>query len=193
MGEKQTMVLNYIDTIVASFQSQGYSISDDAINKIKEQYANSPISFEEIKKELDDLARQKREELRKVQEIIKSNAKSITDLPVETKGITLNMQQIDLLSIVMANEQNLKEIIQRINNLTQEQKQIILASNKSLDEIKHDLFYMYQESLTSYIDANFSLDGLGKEREFNKRITFVLNNANLTSEQQEVLVNIIKN
>ncbi len=109
------------------------------------------------------------------------------------KGITLNMQQIDLLSIVTADENSLINILNNISNLSEEQKQSVLASGKSIAEIKRIVFKMYQDSLTNYMDTNFSLDGNGKQRELEKSINFVLNNAHLNQEQQRQFIDVIRN
>ena len=194
MEEKNALVIEYINSKREIFEKNGYFITDEAINKVINKYLNSFKPFEEIKEEIDKLVEEKLEQLinrKKMMERIQQDITiGITDLPVETKGITLNMQQIDLLSIVTANENSLKQVLENIQNLTKEQKQTILTSDKSIDEIKKDLFKMYQDSLTSYADSNFSLDG--KRRELIKRIEFILNNCGLSQEQQRQLINIIR-
>ena len=191
--EKNVLVLEYINGIKEMFIKNGNPISDETISRFTNKYLNSPKTFEEIKEEIDKLVEEKLEQLRKREELMEKMqqeiTRGITDLPV-TKGITLNMQQIDLLSIVTADETNLRQILANINNLTNEQKQSILSSDKSLDEIKRDLFKMYQDSLTSYI---FNSDSLGKQKELNKRIDFILNNSNLTQVQQKQFEDIIRN
>ncbi len=195
MEEKNTLVLKYINGIRKTFERNGYPISDDTVSKISNQYLNSSKTFTEIKEEIDQLVEEKLEEFRKSKELMKEVqqdiTKSITDLSLDTKGITLNMQQIDLLSIVTADETNLKQILANLQNITDEQKQFILSSNKSLDEIKRDLFKMYQDSLTSYEETNFSLDG--KQKELLKRIEFILNNCGLSQEQQRQFMDIVRN
>lgn len=197
MEEKNALVLEYINGIKETFKKNGNPISDEIVSKVTGQYMNSSKSFEEIKEEIDKLVEKKLEELRKKSELMEKMqpklTKGITDLSVETKGITLNMQQIDLLSIVTADETNFNQMLANILNLTDEQKQSILSSDKSLDEIKRDLFRLYQDSLMSYVDTNFSLDQLGKERELSKKIEFVLNNCGLSKEQQRQFVDIVNN
>ena len=195
MDEKNTLVLEYINGVREIFEKYGNHISDENVSKVINQYLNSSKSFEEIKKEIDKLVEEKLDKLRKRKELIEKMqqkvTKGITDLSVDTKGITLNMQQIDLLSIVTADETNLNQVLANIQNITDEQRQSILSSNKSLAEIKKDLFKMYQDSLTSYVDTNFSLDG--KQKELSKRIDFILNNCGLSQEQQRQLVDIVMN
>ena len=186
MEEKNALVLEYINGIRETFEKNGYPISDETVSRVTSQYMNSSRSFEEIKEGIDKLVEEKLEELRKRKELMEKMqqeiTKGITDLSVEIKGITLNMQQIDLLSIVTTDETSLSQVLANIQNLTDEQRQSILTSDKSLDQIKRDLFQMYQDSLTSYAESNFSLDG--KQKELSKRIEFVLNNSGLSQEQQ---------
>lgn len=195
MEEKNALVLEYINGIRETFERNGNPISDETVSRVSNQYLNSSKSFEEIKEEIDKLVEEKLEELRKRRELMEKMqqeiTKGITDLSVETKGITLNMQQIDLLSIVTADETSLSQVIANIQNLTDEQRQSILTSDKSLDQIKRDLFQMYQDSLTSYAESNFSLDG--KQKELSKRIEFVLNNSGLSQEQQRQFIDIVRN
>ena len=195
MEEKNTLVLEYINGIIETFKKNGNPISDETISKVKNKYMNSSKSFEEIKAEIDKLVEEKLEELRKRRNLMEKMqqevTKGITDLSLEAKGITLNMQQIDLLSIVTADEKNLKQVLATLQNITDEQKQSILSSNKSLDEIKRELFRMYQDSLTSYEETNFSLDG--KQKELVKRIKFILNNCGLSSEEQKQFMDIVRN
>ncbi len=195
MEEKNTIVLEYINSIKDNFEKDGCPISDEIVSKFSNQYLNSSKTFEEIKEEIDKLVEEKLEQLRKRKELIEhvqqNITKSITDLSLEIKGITLNMQQIDLLSIVTADETNLKQVLANIQNITDEQRQSVLSSNKSLDEIKRDLFRMYQDSLTSYEETNFSLDG--KQKELDKRIKFILNNCGLSPEQQIQFMDIVRN
>ncbi len=195
MDEKNTLVLEYINGLKETFEKDGNPISDETVSRVSSQYLNSPKTFEEIKKELDKLVEEKLDQLRNREKMVEKMqqevTKGIADLSVESKGITLNMQQIDLLSIVTANETNLNQTLTNIQNVTEEQKHSIMSSNKSLDEVKRDLFKMYQDSLTSYVDSNFSLDG--KEKELIKRIEFVLNNCGLSQEQQRQFVDIVRN
>ena len=195
MEEKNALVLEYINGIRETFEKNGYPISDETVSRVTSQYMNSSRSFEEIKEGIDKLVEEKLEELRKRKELMEKMqqeiTKGITDLSVEIKGITLNMQQIDLLSIVTTDETSLSQVLANIQNLTDEQRQSILTSDKSLDQIKRDLFQMYQDSLTSYAESNFSLDG--KQKELSKRIEFVLNNSGLSQEQQRQFIDIVRN
>lgn len=197
MGEKNNYINNYIDNIVDNFNSRGIKIEQSTIDKVKSKYFESSASLDEIIAEINQLVEQKLEELRKRQELIekgkKEIRKAITDLPVDSLGITLNMQQIDLLNIVSANEETINKVLESIKNLSQEEKQAIISSGKSIDDIKRALFKAYQDSLTSYKETNFSLDELGKNRELSKRINFVLNNSGLSEEQKQTFINIVKN
>ena len=197
MEEKNIQVSNYIMGIKDLFEKNGYTISEETVKKVMNQYMNSMLSFDEIKTEIDQLVAKKLDEIRKRQELMDKMKnqirKSITDLPVETKGITLNMQQIDLINIVSSKSlEELSDRLNRIINLSEKEKQQLLSSKKDLESIKRDVFDAYQKSLTPYIETYFSLDEQGKNRELNKRINFILNNANMTDVEKQSYINIVR-
>lgn len=53
--EKNRLVLEYISIIEEKFKSLGHPISAEMVYTVREQYANSTKSFEEIKEEIDKL------------------------------------------------------------------------------------------------------------------------------------------
>ena len=149
METKNTMVINYINSVREQLEKMDISVSDEAVAQVQNKYLNSPKSFEEIKAEIDKMVADLLEEYKKRQEMLekmkREQPESITDLDVKTKGITLNMQLIDLLNIVTATQDNLKQVVESLHNLTKEQKRLILSSDKGIEAVKRDLFKMYQD------------------------------------------------
>lgn len=195
MEEKNELVIKYINVVRDTFEKKGYPIPENIITMITNKYIDSPLSFEEIRKEINKLVEEKLEEIwrrmKSIDDIKQKIVNGISDLSVDTKGITLNMQQIDLLSIVSANKDNLEEVLNNIYNLSDEEKQTILSSDKNIEDVKRDLFKMYQDSLTSYGDTNYKVGG--KDKELQKRINYIINNSKLNQEDKTKLIDIIKN
>ena len=123
MEDKNTLVIEYISNITESFEKSGHPISNEAIQNVTKKYLNSSLTFEEIKKEIDELVEQKLEELRKKQEFLEkfseiAEAKKFEQLEIPFNGITLNNQDIDLMLIAGANDpQELQDALSKISNI----------------------------------------------------------------------------
>ena len=192
MGEKDKMIINYLEEVKKFFVKINHPIEEETFEKYKTMFLNSDSSFEDIRKQIDKLVEQKLEEIKTQEELLNRLKEKITELPINV-GITLNMQQIDILSIINSNsKEELVKNLSKIVILDSETKDELLSQEKDLEEIKKDIVTRYQESLTSYNDYHFSLDKQEYKKELNKRLKYIVNNVPFDDAEKQLFLNILK-
>jgi len=183
MEEKNTLVIEYISNIKESFEKSGHPISSEAVQNVTKKYLNSSLTFEEIKKEIDELVEQKLEELRKRQEFLEKfskleEAKRLEHLELPFNGITLNNQDIDLMLIAGANShQELQDALSKITNIKVSLNSTEL-SNEQFIAVRQQVYDMYLDRLTSRNDYIRN-----RKTELGRKIEYLKSSGLLSSEE----------
>lgn len=183
------MVERYIYNMVNFFKQINYHIDDEKRKELLDRYIDCGRPFEEIKQELDEIARNILISLQSTQNVgvtsrVGGNVNSMNDLELNTKGISLNTQEIVLLSIVSAKKPTeLFDIISRLKNLKYDFIRYVTAESISdFEAMKKRCFMEYQSSLLPYGDVNYSLDGSGSRIELQHRLELIKSYSNLSDE-----------
>lgn len=183
MEEKNTLVIEYISNITESFEKSGHPISNEAVQNVTKKYLNSSLTFEEIKKEIDELVEQKIEELRKRQEFLEKfskleGEKRLEHLEIPFNGITLNNQDIDLMLIAGANNpQELQDALSKISNIKISLNTTEL-SNEQFISARQKVYDMYLDRLTSRTDYIRN-----RKIELARKIDYLKSSGILTSDE----------
>ena len=148
--EKSKYIENYILDLGRQLERSGIPVPTTELNKLINRYAFSELDIEEIISELTSLATSYKENYIKIKKAIeefKNKAgKEIKDIPLDQQGITLNIQDIDLLSITRADtKEALQEVIEGIKTL----REVNFDWDEDLEQLKEQSFRTYQDSMLS--------------------------------------------
>lgn len=190
--ERDKMIINYLEEVKKFFIKINHPIEEETYEKYKNMFLNSDSSFEDIRKQIDKLVEEKLEEIKAQEELLNRLKEKITELPINV-GITLNMQQIDILSVINSNsKEELVKNLSKIVLLDSETKDELLSQEKDLEEIKKDIVTKYLDSLTSYNDYHFCLDKSEYKKELNRKLKYIVNNVPFDDTERQLFLNILK-
>lgn len=186
--EKSKYIENYILDLGRQLERSGIPVPTTELNKLINRYAFSELDIEEIISELTSLATSYKEnyiKIKKAREEFKNKSgKEIKDIPLEQQGITLNIQDIDLLSITRANtKEALQEVIEGIKTL----REVNFDWDEDLEQLKELVFRTYQDSMLSIeeIQSNPNL-------ELERKIEIFFSSEDVSPETKEKVRKIVE-
>lgn len=153
MPERVKIIESYLLLAVNRLKSNGIIISSTQVNNALNKLSNSEDSLEEIKEKID-----------KYVELLLESAdfdkrEDFRNLDLKYNGITLNIQDIELMKIARASsKEELNVLLKEIKNL--EDSELDITSD-SFEDARIKVFQAYLDSLTSkeeyFKDSNISL------------------------------------
>ena len=169
--QKNILVEQYINNIIEQLKANKMYPTEKQKKYVLDMYNNSDKSLEEIENEINLLAQQfierqleiqqkkeeyqrkmmedqRRKNLEKIQKELEP--KNIDDLNVEYKGITFNEQDIDLLLIANAN--NNEELQNAINRISNVNLKLDISETEDFQNIKQNVYNQYISSLVPKIE-----------------------------------------
>ena len=122
MEEKNELVIKYINVVRDTFEKKGYPIPENIITMITNKYIDSPLSFEEIRKEINKLVEEKLEEIwrrmKSIDDIKQKIVNGISDLSVDTKKFIEEIQSETGVPVtIISTGPDLKDTIDLRNEL----------------------------------------------------------------------------
>lgn len=194
--EKNEKVIEYINKQKKFFEEVGHPVSEEKVNNVINMYTNSNKSFDEIKKEIDEMIERKIDEIRKFLESIankEKQIKEIKDLNIDNSGITLNEQDIDLMMI--ANSTNKKELqiaLDKITNISYTLPEEELNAEQ-FQGIRKEVYDLYIKSLTSKEEYFYYKYNKKRNIAIEKKIEFLIKSGVFDSTELKDFQRIINN
>ncbi len=143
--------VRYIYKLVEVFAVQGINFSEEEVQAIIEKYDGVESSFEELKRSIVETVREeailkRKEELREELKTI-GEKKTLQNIDISYNGITLNLQDIDLMMIAGSNSpEELASTLERITNIKYRLESTQMSDEEFIRK-REEVFSLYLESL----------------------------------------------
>ena len=193
MGEKNLFIRYYLSEKIKELKKIGIEINEEEFNKLIEKLSEKKMGTQDLIYEINQEIRKIIEEYYNKKDLVDTymkkieQNKEIKDLPIEYLGITLNKQDIDLIRISSAATPSELEDSLKLayNNKTTLNKYRL--TDKEFERTKKTAFELYKSTLEDendvIADPNIML---------RKRLKYIKDSGILTSEEHQLLDNIIE-
>lgn len=172
MDNRITAIKDMIMQACERLKKDGISVDASTIDALVEKYTAEGISEMQAKHEIRKVERAVRTK-HEISVMLGSElevARNLQNLHVQHKGITLNMQDIDLMMI--ATSESVEELNLALSKITNVSG-LSIGENESFEEYRQRVFDSYLDSLTSRnaYNAQKSLEMIGKLRHLGENVS----------------------
>lgn len=186
--ERMSRIENYINDLINQYASSGITLSPALKERLINSYRSSNASINEIEEKISETVERFIKETMKVKHgettLKEENGKELSHLDVRYQGITLNIQDIELIQIVDAKSpEELKKVIAEIPRIKDEN----FDFTQDLETVIEDVFNKYQDTLLSKREV---LENPGLELQ--RKIELFMSSSDASPEVKEKIRPIIE-